>query len=233
MPANSSDGVYLYGSGSELQAPWRFIERRVTNAALSRTQKRRRLVILTGLIVALATISVTHSATPSGLDFHRYVEPVAIAMIVICILGRTWTSLYIAGSKRVTLVDIGPFSVVRNPLYVFTIIGAFGIGGSTGSVVVGLTVATLTFLIFHLVVRSEELFLRDRFGQAFVEYEKKVPRWLPRPAAWRDEEWIRTRPSIILRTFLETSLFLVAVPVCEAIEFMQDTGVLPVLLKLP
>ena len=42
-------------------------------------------------------------------------------MILICILGRTWATLYIGGQKQRELVTKGPYSVVRNPLYLFTL----------------------------------------------------------------------------------------------------------------
>ena len=62
---------------------------------------------------------------------HLYalIEKAGLALIVICILGRTWCTLYIGGRKKRELINKGPYSVVRNPLYFFTTIGAAGIGG--------------------------------------------------------------------------------------------------------
>ena len=131
------------------------------------------------------------------------------------------------------LVGVGPYSVVRNPLYVFSILGAAGIGCSTGSLVIGIVFAAITFMVFHTVVLSEEAYLREKFGPEFDEYAGKAPRWIPRLSAWRDAEWLTVRPAMIRQTFLDASLFLIALPLCEIIEFLQDSGILPVLLRLP
>jgi protein-S-isoprenylcysteine O-methyltransferase Ste14 len=48
-------------------------------------------------------------------------------------LGRTWCSLDISGRKKRELVTVGPYALVRNPLYIFTLLEAFGIGAQSGS----------------------------------------------------------------------------------------------------
>jgi len=46
-------------------------------------------------------------------------------------LGRLWCSLYIGGRKTHELVSAGPYGWCRNPLYLFSLIGALGVGLST------------------------------------------------------------------------------------------------------
>lgn len=196
-------------------------------------QRRRKLVVLLCLVVMLPLALVTHSYAPSGSWWHRFVVLAGVALILLCILGRTWTSIYIAGSKRALIVDIGPYSLVRNPLYVFSIIGAAGVGLMTGSILFGLVVGLIALGVFHVVVRAEEVFLRDRFPEDFGAYEARVRRWLPRLSDWRTEEWVRTRPENIVTTFRDTSYFLLAVPAFQLIQYLQDAGILPVLLHLP
>jgi len=207
--------------------------RRADDAALRRTQRRRKLVILAGIAAALLVLAVSHSTYPSESAFHEYLEDLGAALIVFCILGRTWASLYIGGNKRERLIGEGPYSVVRNPLYVFTVIGAAGIGFSTGSLAVGHVFAAIAFAVFHATVLSEERYLRAKFGPAFDDYAHSAPRWVPRLAAWHDADWVRARPAVIRRTFVDASLFLTALPLCETIEYLQDTGLLPVLFHVP
>ena len=41
----------------------------------------------------------------------------------IGVMGRIWCSLYISGFKNAKLVTEGPYSLCRNPLYLFSYLG--------------------------------------------------------------------------------------------------------------
>ena len=43
-------------------------------------------------------------------------------LVVFGCFGRIWASLYIEGNKTKNLITAGPFSMVRNPLYFFSLI---------------------------------------------------------------------------------------------------------------
>jgi protein-S-isoprenylcysteine O-methyltransferase Ste14 len=51
--------------------------------------------------------------------------------------------------------------------------------------------AALTSVLAHLAVtRVEEPELRQRFGEAYADYCRRIPRWLPRPLRRRGgREW--------------------------------------------
>ena len=55
----------------------------------------------------------------------------------------------------------GPYAVARNPLYVASLVGIFGIGLVFGSFVVAIGATFVCFLIFDRIVHSEEVFLRQ------------------------------------------------------------------------
>lgn len=83
------------------------------------------------------------------------------------------------------LVTYGIFSWMRNPLYVGNLLA--WIGFVTGSGVLWfLPVALLLFAIeYSLIVRYEEGVLESIFGQEYVAYKQRTPRWMPRPPAQR------------------------------------------------
>jgi len=78
-----------------------------------------------------------------------------------------------------SLVDGGMFAHSRNPLYVgnlFIILGLAIVHNGWAMYLVALPV----FLFFYTaIVLAEEEYLHGRFGEAYTEYRRRVPRWLP------------------------------------------------------
>ena len=134
---------------------------------------------------------------------------------MICILGRTWSSLYIAGRKGRELVTIGPYSTCRNPLYFFSIIGAAGMGTQSGSLTLGLISGMIAAIVFFFVVTQEERLLTKVHGKKYRAYLATVPRFVPRPSLWRDEDTLTIRPPRVLMTFADALVFLLSVPIAE------------------
>lgn len=205
----------------------------INGSDLQRLQQRRKQALRVGAALCLALIFLTDTlwrAQPGVLQAMRWAGLLAIG---VCILGRTWCSLYIGGLKQRVLVMKGPYSVSRNPLYVFTILGTVGIGLFVGSLAVALVLAALATIVFSLVVRQEEAFLAGAFTQEFAAYSARVPRFWPRFSLWQDAQEVVAQPRLVYRTFVDASLFLLAVPLILLKDLLQQQGSLPVLLLLP
>ena len=200
---------------------------------IDKVQTIRKAVLLAGIIVGAVLVAFTSSTYPPGGQTHEFIEWVGIVLIVTCILGRTWASLYIGGRKISNLVQSGPYSMCRNPLYFFTILGAAGVGAQVGSITLALLCAAIALFVFTVVTLQEERLLNDRYGAAFAEYRGRVPRILPDPRLWRDEPTLTIHQLRVLRTFADALVFLLSVPISEALEYLQEWGYLPVLLHLP
>lgn len=200
---------------------------------LAYVQHVRKAVLLAMILAALAVVVFGDARWPSGSRLHETIEWVGLGLIVFCILGRTWCSLYIGGRKVRNLVTIGPYSVTRNPLYGFSVMGAAGVGAQFGSVIAAIAAGFAAWLVFYLVVLKEERVLTVNFGNAYRRYLAEVPRFLPRFSLWRDVETIEVRPNIVLRTFVDASVFLIAIPIVEGCEYLHEVGVLPTLFHLP
>jgi hypothetical protein len=145
-------------------------------------------------------------------------------------LSSAFSSLYIASRKIEQLVTDGPYSVMRNPLLDHR---RRGRGAQLGSVVAGLAFGALAWAVFHVVTLREERLLADRYGAAFAGYTATVPRFVPNPRLWRDVPALTIIPPKILRTFADAMMFLLAVPIAEGFEQLQNIGALPILLRLP
>jgi len=200
---------------------------------IAEVQIVRKIVLAGAAAVGVLMFAFCNSWLGASDSLHEMIEWVGVVLIMVCIVGRTWCSLYIGGRKIEQFVTDGPYSIMRNPLYFFSILGAAGAGAQMGSVVAGIVFGALAWLVFHVVTLQEERLMADRYGAAFASYMATVPRFLPNPRLWRDTPTLTVMPPRIVRTFADAMLFLLSVPVAEAFEVLQNHGVLPVLLRLP
>ncbi len=199
---------------------------------LSRYQRHRRVVLAVLTATIFIALLFVRSAMASDDGLHEHIEAFGIGAILVAILGRTWCTLYIGGRKSAEIVKGGPYSVTRNPLYVFSTVGAAGIGAMTGSVTVAVALAILCYTAFHSVILVEEAYLDENFGEPYRQYMREVPRFFPKPSLFKESNSLSVRPQLLYRTFADGLLFLAAYPFFETIEYLQDSGALPVLLRL-
>jgi hypothetical protein len=79
-----------------------------------------------------------------------------------------------------TLVTTGIFAHCRNPLYVGNILILVGLGIASNSIIFN-CIATPLFLFFwQAIVLAEENFLRNKFGEEYNNYCRRVNRWIPK-----------------------------------------------------
>jgi protein-S-isoprenylcysteine O-methyltransferase Ste14 len=198
--------------------------------ALGMYQHRRR-IWLAAAIALLAGIMLLVST--SWLEAARQlIEAIGVILIGAAILGRLWCTLYIGGRKSDTVVQTGPYSIMRNPLYFFSAIGAAGVGAQSGSVIVALVFGLLCTLAFLIVIRREERFLSGQFGTDYQDYLARVPRFFPNVRLIRDEATLSVHPKRLYTTLLDGLVFFAALPAFKAVEYLQESGVIPVLLRL-
>jgi protein-S-isoprenylcysteine O-methyltransferase Ste14 len=197
---------------------------------LRQKARKQRIRAMAALLIPLVVF--IGPAWPETGIFGEGIEAIGALLIVIAICGRTWCTLYIGGRKRKELVRSGPYSIVRHPLYLFTLLAILGLGAQTGSlVIVGLAAVVLGWPL-AAVAREEEKVLGELFGEDHAAYVREVPALIPNPRLWRDVETLEVKPAFVARTFLEASIMLVAVPVAEFIHALQTRGIIPVLLRL-
>lgn len=200
---------------------------------LTAVQAVRKAVLLVAILLGAAFVVVGDSRWASGTLAHESIEWFGLILIVVCILGRTLCTLYIGGRKIESLVQIGPYSVSRNPLYFFSILGAIGAGAQLGSLVLAFATGFVVWLIFLIVIFKEEQVLTERFGAAYADYLAQVPRLFPRMTLWKDVEKIEVNPRLVRMTALDASVFLLSVPLAEGFEYLHDAGILPTWFILP
>lgn len=198
--------------------------------ALGRYQTARRAIL--AVIILLAFTTLVFGGSRHDELTHEYIETLGLTLVLVGIGGRLWATLYIGGRKSAMVVSTGPYSITRNPLYLFSSIAAAGVGAQTGSYVVTCLSLVLCAAFFHLVARREERFLSERLGDEYKSYLQRVPRFLPNPLIYRDDAEVTFQTARIRVTFIDGLVFLGAIAALEAVEVGQEAGAIPVLFWL-
>jgi protein-S-isoprenylcysteine O-methyltransferase Ste14 len=104
---------------------------------------------------------------------------------------RFWAAGHLEKSREVT--RSGPYRFSRHPLYVGSSILALGVAlGSRSWLVLGLVTLYMGATI-AAAIRTEEAFLRERFGDDYDEYAHSRAPVMERPfsleRAWRNKEY--------------------------------------------
>ena len=104
-----------------------------------------------------------------------------IAWSLLAVLPGLALRAYAAGyvKKNTELTRTGPYAHTRNPLYLGSMLIAFGFAIAAGRVWLAVLLVGLFLAIYLPTILSEETFLRGAFPD-FDTYAKKVPRLLPR-----------------------------------------------------
>jgi protein-S-isoprenylcysteine O-methyltransferase Ste14 len=202
-----------------------------TMASLDRYQSLRRFWLAVAILIASAVLLIVSSAWMSDA-VHDFIEAFGLTFIGIAIVGRLWCTLYIGGRKAGEVVSLGPYSISRNPLYVFSAIGAAGVGAQSGSLLIALLFGALCLIAFSFVAKREEAFLAVQFAATYEDYFKRVPRFFPKLSLYRDEQSLTVLPHLMYATLKDGLVFFAAIPAFELVEYLQDSGIVPVLLRL-
>lgn len=135
----------------------------------------RRIRVPLGFAFAAVFLWLAH---PTALFLALSLLLVAPGLIL-----RAYASGYV--KKNAELTTTGPYAYTRNPLYLGSMLIAFGFALGARSISIAIALAVLFAVVYIPVIRSEEQYLRSVFP-GFDAYAATVPRLvpglLPRPA---------------------------------------------------
>jgi protein-S-isoprenylcysteine O-methyltransferase Ste14 len=148
-----------------------------------------------------------------------------VLLIIACVLGRFWSILYIGAHKNKGIITDGPYSITRNPLYLFSTLGALGVGLLFGKLSLALLLGGAVFLILYMTVKREQVFLESKFGREFTDYAARVPIFFPNPRLFRTEPTLVVSTDALRRSLFDAFVFLSAFPLAELAEaFVNHFG---------
>jgi protein-S-isoprenylcysteine O-methyltransferase Ste14 len=185
-----------------------------------------------GLGILLLLLFTDHSFAQRTIIDISF-ELSGLFLLSICSMGRLWALMYISGNKRHELVTEGPYSIVRHPLYLFNLIGAFGIGLASENLLVLGLIIVFYLLYYPFTILAEERKMTNKFGDAYREYMKKTPRFIPKFSLYKEPELYEVKAASFVRNFADGMWFIWIFMLMHFIEMLHDSGVLPAFLKVP
>ncbi|MBI1363295.1 MAG: hypothetical protein GC134_04870 [Proteobacteria bacterium] len=158
------------------------------------TQKEGRLIGLLRLVLTALTVGVAliYLAWPQAVIWAQIPLPASLrwmgaVLAVICLALFWWVNHTLGRNFSATLrirddhklMTNGPYAYVRHPMYtvLFSMLLAFSLLAANWVSFLGGSALTLMITIFR--TPKEEAMLRAAFGQAYIDYCAKTPRYFP------------------------------------------------------
>jgi protein-S-isoprenylcysteine O-methyltransferase Ste14 len=195
--------------------------------------EKTRILITRIFAVILLIIIIFSSSAWERISFvSNLFFLIGCILVGIASLGRLWCSLYIGGYKNTTLVTSGPYSISRNPLYFFSMIGGAGVGLATETLLIPSVIVILFLVYYPSVIRSEERRLLCLHGERFEAYRRNTPAFFPKLSLFHEPETYTVKPRILKRDMFRDLMFIWVMGILEIIEAFHETGVLPIYLRI-
>jgi len=111
--------------------------------------------------------------------FLRIILCIITLVLAIILVYLAHKALFHENGPSDTLITRGILNRVRNPMYsgISLIYVAFILLSIS---IISIILFIIIFFIYNKMVNYEENILEDLFGNEYVEYKEKVPKWIPR-----------------------------------------------------
>ena len=166
------------------------------------------------VIAGLCATVLTPPTYPEGTALDHWTDGIAFGLLLMAILLRLWAASHICGRKSKSLVTTGPYAICRNPLYVGTLLIAISQMMILRSFAFTLVCMIPIVLYVLCVVPAEEQVLRNRLGDAYLNYCRQVSRWFPRWSGL-NFQWGRPEAPAAFRTECIRSIWWLLLPLAS------------------
>ena len=148
--------------------------------------KEKRVLPPTYLLTSILAMVGLHLTIPAGrfipfLWRLSGIAPMGLGLSVAVIADRAFKKCKTTVEPfkvSTSLVRGGVFRISRNPMYLGFVLILIGIGLLMGSVAPFVVVPVFAVLMDVVFIRAEERMLEETFGPEWLDYKKKVRRWI-------------------------------------------------------
>jgi protein-S-isoprenylcysteine O-methyltransferase Ste14 len=156
-----------------------------------------------------------------------------VLFLIVAICGRCWTMAYLGRRKRLRVMASGPYSMVRHPLYMFSIIGAVGVGAQSASLVMTFLVALPIWFVFDRAAQYEEAYMTAQFGDIYRGYQSRTRRFWPNPLLWSSPGQTAFDYALVAQTFRDSLYFALAPLMFVGLRWSHGAHLVPVFYQTP
>lgn len=151
---------------------------------LYRSKKWYPIILLTYIFILVLLVYLFIPLSVPTFQIRLFIPGLILIYAGIGIFA--WAYLYlgllgtIGGASlgiKDELVTTGPYKYTRNPQYLGILAFLFGFSLLTGSLYIFLF-SLLWVILFYILVIFEEKELEQEFGERYIKYKNKVPRFL-------------------------------------------------------
>lgn len=186
-----------------------------------------RIPVSRGAAAIMLGLLLLASPREISSDSETLLKAAGFVLAGVGAIGRLWCSIYIGGRKTHELVMDGPYALCRNPLYLFSLIGALGVAMAAHSLTIFLLVGVFFSLYYPGVIRSEESKLRPLYGKAFDDYCASTPVFFPRRFGNLSETPRMVDVRLFRKDMAEVIWFILAVALMSGLDVLRAHSVLP------
>jgi protein-S-isoprenylcysteine O-methyltransferase Ste14 len=138
--------------------------------------------LLLGILLALKVPATAITSTPDiffWLGIVLMYAGIALRLYAIKVLGRSFTTS-VAVAPEQTVIEAGPYRLIRHPSYTGILITLLGFGLSlTNNWLSLLAIIGCALIGFSYRIRVEEHVLQEHLGQRYGEYMRRTKRLIP------------------------------------------------------
>jgi protein-S-isoprenylcysteine O-methyltransferase Ste14 len=185
-----------------------------------------------GALIVLLALFTKHSFGEDTF-INLFCEAFGLFLLTACSMGRLWALVYISGYKSREIITDGPYSIVRHPLYLFSLLGAIGIGLASENVLIMAILFVFYLFYYPFTILAEEHKLTATFGQTYIDYAKRTPRFLPKFSLYKKPGLYQINADTFVRSLAGGMWFVWIYILFDFIEMLQKMGFIPVLLRVP
>ncbi len=183
-------------------------------------------------LLALAAVASSDGRAIEGTA-ALLAQSAGFLLVAGAVLGRLWTSLFIAGRKDESLVQDGPYARCRHPLYLCSTVAALGIGLTTRSIALAAALPAVMGAIARMAARREDRALQATWPSAWTAYRNTVPAFWPSRSRKPVPASIAVPPAIYRKAFVDAASFLALWLAFLLAEGLRAGGAWPALFRLP
>jgi protein-S-isoprenylcysteine O-methyltransferase Ste14 len=198
-----------------------------------KVERWRRVWTFLAAAIWLFTAAVTDSRWGEESPLGLVLFSLGCLLTGVGCLGRVWCLAFIAGQKTGLLVTDGPYSLCRNPLYLFSLLAAVGVGFASCTISIPLLVLVGFGTYYPSVMNSESRRLAETFGDTYRDYSQTTPALMPAFGRFHESAEHVINSRAFRRGVFDAFWFFVAFAAMHAFSELHHSGVIPAWYSLP